>query len=38
MQDKIIIASQTCFGGHMDVKYKNESDDLKWTTNTRDTI
>ena len=39
MQDNII-ASHTCFGGHvhMDVKpvYKllNVSDDLKWTTNT----
>ena len=37
MQDKII-ASHTCFGGHMDVKlvYKlsNVPDDLKWATNT----
>ena len=37
MQDKII-ASHTCFGGHMDVQavYKllNVCDDLKWTTNT----
>ena len=37
MQEQII-ASHTCFGGHMDVKplYKllNVSDDLKWTTNT----
>ena len=38
MQDKII-ASHTCFGGHMDVyKLLNVSDDLKWTTNTGDTI
>ena len=40
MQDKII-ASHTCFGGHMDVnslkpvyKLSNVSDDLKWATNT----
>ena len=33
MQDKII-ASHTCFGGHMDVKLLNVSDGLKWTTNT----
>ena len=39
MQDKII-ASHTCFGGHMDVncklvyKLSNVPDDLTWTTNT----
>ncbi|KAK2193100.1 hypothetical protein NP493_17g06000 [Ridgeia piscesae] len=39
MQDKII-ASHTCFGGHMDVNCSaslqtlDVSDDLKWTTNT----
>ena len=40
MQDQII-ASHTCFGGHMDVnckaslyKLSNVPDDLKWTTNT----
>ena len=41
MQDKII-ATHTCFGGHMDVncyaKPLNVSDDLKWTINTCDTI
>ena len=45
MQDQII-ASHTCFVRHMDVKvlllnpvYRlNVSDDLKWTTNTCDTI
>ena len=35
-----MIASHTCFGGHMDANCKaslqtlNVSDDLKWTTNT----
>ena len=39
MQEKII-ASHTCFGGHMMLSVKpvykllNVSDDLKWTTNT----
>ena len=39
MQDQII-ASHTCFGGHMDVncypslQTLNVSVDLKWTTNT----
>ena len=39
MQDQII-ASHTCFGGHMDVncyarlQTLNVSDDLKWTPNT----
>ena len=39
MKDKII-ASHTCFGGHMRLTVKpvykllNVSDDLKWTTNT----
>ena len=41
MQDQII-ASRTCFGGHMDVncevslvyKLSSVSDDLKWATNT----
>ena len=40
MQD-IIIASHTCFGGHIDVnsvklvnKLSNVPDDLKWATNT----
>ena len=39
MQDTII-ASHTCFGGHMDVncyaslQIVNVSGDLKWTTNT----
>ena len=44
MQDNII-ASHTCFGGHMDVncfklvyKLSNVPDDLKWATNTHDTI
>ena len=34
MQNQII-ASHTCFGGHMAVyKLSNVPDDLKWTTNT----
>ena len=43
IQDQII-ASHTCFGGHMDVNCLaslqtiNVSDDLRWTTNIRDTI
>ena len=43
MQDTII-ASHTCFGGHVDVncytnlQTLNVPDDLKWATNTHDTI